>query len=686
MRATVFVSRCLAVVVLASPAMAGEQTLLGFTADSPLKQIEARDTKLSLSGSWLELATGQRQEWPGITLKAPVGRWDVSQAGEVLLDLKNTGNNPVEVSCRVDNPGADGSKNCITARLTVQPGEVKTLHLPLRRALPETLRGKLFGMRGYPGGFQEKGGIDPANVEKVLVFVAKPKQPHRFQIANLRAGGTPFDRFPTDPENLFPLIDAFGQYRHGDWPGKIGSAADFRERAEAEKADLAEHPGPQDWDKYGGWQAGPQLDATGRFRVEKRDGKWWLVDPDGRLFWSHGIDCVRADNSTPITDRKHYFAELPAKEPPWAALYGRSGWAPHGYYQNKPYETFNFLGANLLRKYGPEWKPRFIEMAHRRLRSWGMNTVANWSDPAVYAVQKTPYVTTVHFNARALEGSEGYWGKFPDPFDAKFNDTIRRGVKQGGDPWCLGYFVGNELSWGDELSLARAALASPAGQPAKQALLADLKAKYGTIERLNAAWGTTHASWDALAESRTPPDAKRAREDLGAFYTRLAERFFEGCRDAVRQADPKGLYLGCRFAWANDRAIRASAKYCDVVSFNKYQRSIADLRLPEGLDRPLVIGEFHFGALDRGMFHTGLVPTANQEERAAAYQQYVEGALRNPLLVGTHWFQYDDQATTGRGDGENYQIGFVDTCDTPYPETIRACREVGYRMYPLRAK
>jgi len=68
------------------------------------------------------------------------------------------------------------------------------------------------------------------------------------------------------------------------------------------------------------------------------------------------------------------------------------------------------------------------------------------------------------------------------------------------------------------------------------------------------------------------------------------------------------------------------------------------------------------------------------------YRSYVQGALRNPAIVGTHWFQYGDQATTGRGDGENYQIGFLDICDTPYPETIAACREVGYSMYAHRAE
>jgi hypothetical protein len=40
---------------------------------------------------------------------------------------------------------------------------------------------------------------------------------------------------------------------------------------------------------------------------------------------------------------------------------------------------------------------------------------------------------------------------------------------------------------------------------------------------------------------------------------------------------------------------------------------------------------------------------------------------------------------TGRPlDEENYQIGFVDICDTPYPETVAACREVAAEMYQYR--
>ncbi|MBM3213192.1 beta-agarase, partial [Candidatus Poribacteria bacterium] len=260
----------------------------------------------------------------------------------------------------------------------------------------------------------------------------------------------------------------------------------------------------------------------------------------------------------------------------------------------------------------------------------------------------------------------------------------RQQGRSAGDPWCIGYFVDNEIAWGDEVSLAIATLLSPPEQPAKGVFIEDLKAKYNSIENLNKAWDSQYASWDDMLQSRKEPDRNKAYEDLTAFYTKIAEAYFRICRDAVKEFAPDNLYLGCRFAWGNNLAVQASAKYCDVVSYNFYRREIESFRLPEGLDKPVIVGEFHFGALDRGMFHTGLVPTENQDERAKAYKNYVTGGLKNPWIVGTHWFQFGDQATTGRGDGENYQIGFLDVADTPYPEIIQACREVGYDMYKMR--
>jgi hypothetical protein len=629
-----------------------------------------------------------------VTLAAPEAGWDLSGYAEVALRIRNLDEQPVTVYCRVDDPDGDGQRNCTTAHVAVMPRETKALTVPLRPRLPAALADKLFGMRGYPGGADKEQGLDTSRVVRLIVFVSKPDRDHRFQVSEIRATGRVqgLDPALATPEAFFPMIDRYGQFIHKDWPGKTRGDADLRENVLQEQADWQAHPGPADWDRFGGWAAGPQLPATGFFYASKHGDRWWLVDPEGRLFWSHGVDCVGSwQGWTPITDREFYFADLPDEESPLAEFYGHGSWAPHGYYQGRgTYRTYSFSAANLYRKYGDAWRQQSAEACHRRLRSWGMNTIANWSESDVYSLRRTPYVVSVGTGGcRTIEGSSGYWGKFPDPFDASFRAALQRRMegerqRSAGDPWCLGYFVDNELAWGEELSLAIAALASPEAQAAKQQFLSELREKYDTIDRLNGVWGTEHASWDALADCRTAPETDKAREDLAAFSTHIAQAYFRTCREVVKQIAPQQLYLGCRFAWVNDRVVRAAAEYCDVIGYNLYRDSVADFRLPDGVDRAVIVGEFHFGALDRGMFHTGLRPVADQAARAAAYRDYVTGALRNPCLVGTHWFQYRDQATTGRGDGENYQIGLVDICDTPYPETVQAVRQVGSSMYATR--
>jgi hypothetical protein len=659
--------------------------LFNFSVDFDIDSIVTGDAKVAHIASGLRIETGREKPWPGITLKAPDDKWDLSGYEYISVDVKNVDNEPVTVSCRVDNPGADGDKNCVTESITLAGSEEKTLMVrifPVPWKLSEPL--ELIGMRGFP---IHAGSVDASNITQLLFFVTKPRIEHIFEIRNIRAGGSVT---VLDSKTFLPFIDEFGQFIHSDWPGKTHSLDELIAHGKIEREDLVAHPGPPDRNKYGGWTAGPQLKATGFFRVEKYQGKWWLVDPEGRLFWSHGADCVDSGNSTPISDREQYYRNLPDEGSQFAQFYGGGSWAPHGYYKDhSPYKTYDFSRANFLRKYGQDWAAAFAGITHQRLKSWGMNTIANWSDSDIYLIRKTPYVCTISYSARTLEGSEGYWGKFFDVFDPSFRDALRRRLESEkgraiGDPWCIGYFVHNELAWGDEMSLALATLISPADQPSKKVFLDDLKAKYSTIDALNKTWATDYSTWDALLERRQAPDKEKARADLTAFYTKTAETYFGVIRDELNKAAPNQLYMGCRFAWVNDRAALAAAKFCDIVSYNRYTYSVAEHRPPEGIDKPTIIGEFHFGALDRGMFHTGLRKTASQQDRADKYKSYVKGALQNPYIVGTHWFQYKDQATTGRGDGENYQIGLIDVCDKPYPEIIRAVREVGYNLYEYR--
>jgi len=662
------------------------QTLFDFGPGFDVKIIEAKDAKAAVTeAGTLRVEAGHAAPWPSVALKAPQGRWDLSPYEYIALEVTSRSKERVIVHCRVDNPGADGTNHCVTDLIAVDPGASQTLTVrmfPVPWKLDKPL--ELVGLRGAP---VHTGKIDTADVTQLLLFLDHPKTDCVLEIDNIRAGG----RVEIlDASTFLPFIDELGEYNHKDWPGKTHTVEELATQGRAEEEDLKTHARPKNWNKYGGWAEGPKLKATGFFHVQKHKGKWWLVDPTGKLFWSHGIDCVRPVNATPITDRERYFRNLPGKDSPFAQFYGEAARAPLGYYKDHtPYRTYDFTRANLLRKYGEDFEQIFADVTHRRLASWAVNTMANWSDEKIYLLRWTPYTATISFDARKLEGSEGYWGKFYDVFDPSFEANLRQRLERekgqtAGDPWCIGYFVHNELAWGDDTSLSIATLISPADQPAKSVFVEGLKTKYETIEELNQVWGTSHASWEALLQSRKAPDKAKAKPDLEEFYTKTAETYFSTIRRELKRAAPEQLYLGCRFAWVNDRAARAATKFCDVVSYNRYTSSVQDTKLPDGIDMPVIIGEFHFGALDRGMFHTGLRRAENQKDRAEKYAAYVRGALRNPYIIGTHWFQYLDQPTTGRGDGENYQIGFVDICDQPYPEIVQAAREIGNSMYEYR--
>ena len=62
-------------------------------------------------------------------------------------------------------------------------------------------------------------------------------------------------------------------------------------------------------------------------------------------------------------------------------------------------------------------------------------------------------------------------------------------------------------------------------------------------------------------------------------------------------------------------------------------------------------------------------------------RNFVEVWARRPYSLGCHYFQLIDQPLTGRGDGENRTIGWLDITDQPYEDLVRAARAVLPRIY-----
>jgi len=628
------------------------------------------------------------------------GNWDLSQNRNIAVELENTG---MERSCLqlslFDDDAKKARERNAYMRVNIDPNEKGVFLIPIPKPLahPEILD-KMKGMRNDPFDRCNRGALpDLSKVKRISLSIAWTNRDalRKVSVRKVTALDTSKEKLPEyfnmTPDEFFPFIDKYGQFKFKEWPDKIRSDADLKKAAALEAEDLAAHAEPSGRDKFGGWADGPQLKATGRFRVEKLDGKWWMVDPEGRLYWSHGVVRVTPSSGiTPLDGRKSYFEGLPSADDKFAIFYSTKDELLAPYYDQEGIkETFDFSAANIFRKYGDNWRAKYAELAHKRLKSWGLNTIANSSDRQIFMMRQTPYIDRIETRAPSFKPFSRQWWPFADPFSEEFRKNLRTRLEQEkasvSDPWCIGLFVDNEIQWGDTADLAKAALRTSGNCAAKLKFAEELKAKYKTVGALNSAWKSDYADWnDLLNRGEVPEGADK--KDLEKFNSEIVDKYFKTVREEVKRAAPDILYMGCRFAGVNKTVLDAAVKYCDVMSFNIYADNIARLTPPKGADKPIIIGEFHFGATsDTGKFHPSLVMCKNQKERAKSYAEYVESALRNPYVIGTHWHQFSDQATTGRFDGENFQVGFTDICDTPYPDTIAALRKVGYDMYKTRS-
>lgn len=676
-------------------------------ADFSMDRIESKGIDVKLESDALLCRQATQGEWPHFRLDVS---WDASRYPYLVVEAENFCRDHIRFYLRFLPQNGDG-KIDEQPFVDIEPGKKTVSNVLLRQydsPLKQEVIEKLKGIRGYPGDTKRRRSPPKADikasplvagtVESIVFAMYQNHKERAFKITGIKAlsrpgSGQEHEVAPAfagmSADEFFPFIDRYGQFIHADWPGKTHSDADMQVSLKKELVDLNEHPGPTDWNKYGGWTKGPRQEATGHFYAKKIDGMWWMVDPEGCLWWSHGP--VRVTPScavTPLDGRKDYFKELPKKGSPFAEFYETYDRSLYLYYvKRNQKETYDFSAANLLRKYGKDWRTKYADITHRRLRSWGMNTIGNCSDWDICLMDKTPYIERFELKSPWLEGSSDGWWKFNDPFHPEFRTDFRRQLRerknQLDDPWCFGYFVDNEIRWGGPADLARWTLRSPAEQAAKIEFVRRLKEKYGEIAKLNNVWKSNYIDWDdMLKRQEMPPE--EADVDCGPFSESIAEAYYKNIHDEFKKVAPNKLYMGCRFAGNRATFMRIAAKYCDVISYNIYAFRLDDFKPPGGIDKPVIVGEFHFGALDRGLFHPTLVQVKDQEERGRAYYHYVESALRHPNFIGVHWHQYADQATTGRFDGENFQNGFLDVCDRPYPETIGKAREIGYKMYEVR--
>jgi hypothetical protein len=373
--------------------------------------------------------------------------------------------------------------------------------------------------------------------------------------------------------------------------------------------------------------AGPRggaFRATGFFRTTFDGHRWWLVSPDGRPFYSTGINHVSASDND--TDRV-------------------TGACPYCQAVADRYPTAD------------AWTDATV----RRLRSWGFNTIGSWSDVDRFA-PRMPYT--------ALLGMASGDDWFSDAFAAHAASIAADAVaRRRDDPNLIGWVTDSELRWGPDWRGQSQLLDDyeqlPPGSPGRAVadrfpgdpigflrVLADRYFRV-TTEAIHAQDPHHLILGVKQITQLTPPAVLEAARRYVDVFSVDDYALTPGLAEQIQQAWP--MYL------PHDPTLSAIARI---------------------VGRPLMVMEYSFRAADAGLPNSyppifPVFPT--QQARTDAFADYAERLYSTPWFVGDQWFEYVDEPAGGRFDGEDSNFGLVSVNDVPWTTLVTRMTQVHAR-------
>ncbi|MGO4936079.1 hypothetical protein ACTQ54_00290 [Fundicoccus sp. Sow4_H7] len=494
------------------------------------------------------------------------------------------------------------------------------------------------------------------------------------------------DSLPVITLQSNPIIDSFGQLNTRDWKNKVYDTEELKNRLDeiintALVTDVV-------ISKFKGNKNDKITEGTGYFSRIKRNGKWYLVDPEGYAFISLGANGVRPYIDGRIDGIESLLEWIPQIEGNDDDRFIRYLENNNNPWRPEP-KVIDFLIINLFKIWGENWLDKWKQLVRSVYIQNGMNTIGNWSDLENLDQLKIPYVTSLkNFPDTEVK----IFRDFPDVMSEEYiinaKNCAQTLISRKDDPWLIGYFLRNEPEWAfvNNLVIADEVFYNPIKSRSKEYLINKIINKYKTINVLNNAYDLELNSFDELKNSIKDLSmrTKQANSDMHEFSKELIRRYIEVPIKECRKVDTNHMILGMRWAWIENDDFIEGWELFDAFSINCYAEdpsSNLDNLVTLGIDLPVIIGEFHFGALDVGLPATGLEGVETQLDRGLAYSYYCERVAAHPLGVGCHYFQFYDQFALGRFDGENYNIGLLDICSQPYEEALSIIRECHHNIY-----
>ena len=479
--------------------------------------------------------------------------------------------------------------------------------------------------------------------------------------------------------------DRFGQPEELSFPGKVTAEAELQADAKEEAGRLGCTPlSKPGYDAHGGRiEEGVRLKATGFFRLEEIDGRWWFVTPEGHRFFLIGCDACdfrEGGYYTPLKDpegrEREEFAHL--------ALPGY-GEIPTLY---RGPDKFNFLAWNLSRKYGADFQARADGVVRRRLADWGFNSTAKWGWG--WKLKGVPYFEDAHIPDHKV--CFGGWphglriarGRYVDMYHPDFPAAADKAARQAAarrrnDPDLIAYAIDNENGWNHET------------------LGWMLKAKDG-----DAGSFARRAFFDFVARRRGSSAEKVASDDPGRFTVDEKNGFIREASltihriltAAYKRHDSNHLFMAeansisSARAWIEGQALSPM----DFIAMHEYNIEslcwyACNLDFMRAHGKPFAILEYSFTGATRGMApYNRMTDCFSEKARGLAYRNYTEHAAQHPLCLGLGYFVMYDQPFTKRSiPGESHHFGLVSQQDRPYMDMVEEVKLSNARLFDLHA-
>ncbi len=376
---------------------------------------------------------------------------------------------------------------------------------------------------------------------------------------------------------------------------------------------------PDQLSPFGGWTI-QKNKATGFFRLSKEGRKWWLIDPEGNLFFSIGMNSV---------EPKRVEAQDDAK---WAK------------------ET------------------------HSLLTETGFNTIGRWSDPRPFQkVEKPiPWCSTLGFlktydeNRSKKNGGEGIPYEAPPVFDEewpKFCEgyALEKTTKIKNDPYLLGHFSDNELPFRpDALSKYLKLPETDASHQAALQWMEENRVKKGQIDKPK-----VQAAFLQEVARRYYETVATALKKADPNHLYLGSRLHGRCiSEPVFKAANVCDIVSVNYYhhWLPDRAQTA-----DWLKWS---------------ERPFLVGEFYAMKIPNKKTNVAKEGAGfrvlKHEDAGEFYHTYTAALLKDhPNCVGWHWFKYADAS-------EDYQKGIVGPRGKEHQPLIDAMKVLNEQAYSLR--